>query len=625
MLSLFICALLVAGCTDVNGTDSEPTPQPAPQPADGDMIYDSRSAVALAPTGEWIDFDDVYPDAGQRNDAHAGIFYFVWQGAHGYDVGRNDGKIVPPTSTDEYSPYDISILERGISDPQAVNYGPGGAMHYWGKPYFDYYVGNDPWVIRKHAAMLTDAGIDVIFIDVTNGFAYVETVKTLCDTYLDIRKKGNPTPQISFITANAEAPRVVGELYSALYTKKDYLDLWYEWDGKPLMLAPDFNYGALDSYFTFRYAWFDSVGHGGWFGDGVGKWTWGDYYPQALANGEQMSVSAATHANTNHGRSYIANESRGGAQPASVTTQMSGAGTLFKKQFDRAIDQDPEFIFITGWNEWVAQRQINDVAGRYFLGKPMALNDTYFVDCYNHEFSRDIEPMEGGESGFGDNYYYYMVDYLRRYKGMKRIAPDAEYREIAIDGSFDDWAAVKTWYRDDEGDTAHRDHFGFGWRNRILKNLTGRNDILWSKMATDGENIYFYVQTAQNISPHTDPRWMQLLISVSGLDAPSWEGFHFIVGNARDSSTATLSSAQGGGWKWFAAGDVSYRVADRELEMAMPLSLLGITSPGNFTVDFKWVDNSIAGGDIMECMRDGDSAPEGRFRYRYIFGKASTP
>lgn len=50
----------------------------------------------------------------------------------------------------------------------------------------------------------------------------------------------------------------------------------------------------------------------------------------------------------------------------------------------------------------------------------------------------------------------------------------------------------------------------------------------------------------------------------------------------------------------------------------VPLSSLGIDG-GQFTVDFKWIDNAVSDGDIMECIKHGDSAPNGRFRYRYMF------
>ncbi len=41
--------------------------------------------------------------------------------------------------------------------------GPAHAMHHWGEPYLGYYVSNDEWVIRKHAQMLSDAGVDGCF------------------------------------------------------------------------------------------------------------------------------------------------------------------------------------------------------------------------------------------------------------------------------------------------------------------------------------------------------------------------------------------------------------------------------------------------------------------------------
>ena len=33
--------------------------------------------------------------------------------------------------------------------------------------------------------------------------------------------------------------------------------------------------------------------------------------------------------------------------------------------------------------------------GDYMLGKPLPAGGSYFVDQYNHEFSRDIEPLRG--------------------------------------------------------------------------------------------------------------------------------------------------------------------------------------------------------------------------------------
>ena len=94
----------------------------------------------------------------------------------------------------------------------------------------------------------------------------------------------------------------------------------------------------------------------------------------------------------------------------------SGEGLCFSEQAEQALEIDPEFLMITGWNEWSAMR-FTDTNSTMMCGKPIKPGDTYFVDDYNHEFSRDIEPLRGD---FGDNYYYQMADIIRRFKGVSQ-------------------------------------------------------------------------------------------------------------------------------------------------------------------------------------------------------------
>ena len=42
-------------------------------------------------------------------------------------------------------------------------------MHYWGEPLYGDYLSTDPWVIRRHAQLLSAAGIDTLIFDTTNG------------------------------------------------------------------------------------------------------------------------------------------------------------------------------------------------------------------------------------------------------------------------------------------------------------------------------------------------------------------------------------------------------------------------------------------------------------------------
>ena len=123
------------------------------------------------------------------------------------------------------------------------------------------------------------------------------------------------------------------------------------------------------------------------------------------------------------------------------------------EQWERALKEDPKFIFITGWNEWFAGRY-DEFAG---IRQPVM-----FVDEFDQEHSRDIEPMQGGH---GDNYYYQMVSYIRRYKGARPL-PAVTPAPIRIDGRFDDWAAVGPEFRDTIDDAMRRNHPGYGTQAR---------------------------------------------------------------------------------------------------------------------------------------------------------------
>src|SRR6202011_2802489 len=124
-----------------------------------------------------------------------------------------------------------------------------------------------------------------------------------------------------------------------------------------------------------------------WFGNGQNKWPWLDHTPQqfgwheAAVKPEEISVAVAQHPTSNIGRSY-----HDGAEP---NAPQSSKGAYFAEQWKRALAVDPELVFVTGWNEWIAQRFENP-GGISFMGKPLAKGDTFFVDEFNEEYSRDI-------------------------------------------------------------------------------------------------------------------------------------------------------------------------------------------------------------------------------------------
>lgn len=544
-----------------------------------------------------------------RRNRYAGIFYFVWHGAHGYDRHTEtvlpDEGVMPKSPSDTASPYDNSRLLA--ANPENPRWGPHLAWHYWGEPYFGYYLPDDEWIIRKHAQMLSDAGVDVIILDVTNAFIYMPQVTKLASVYRAMRKEGKSTPAFAFIV-NTDPAKTVQRLYDGIYSQGKFRDLWFYWKGKPLLLCPDeAATNETRAFFTIRRSWAWSKGQE-WFGDGKDKWTWVDHTPQAYGwheskdIPEQISVAIAEHPVYNIGRSF-----HDGKQPEQ---QRSGEGLYFAEQWKRALEVDPEFVFITSWNEWIAMR-FNGNGPKEFIGKPRKKGETFFVDLYNAEYSRDAEPVKGA---FGDNYYYQLVSNIRQFKGARALPVAKEEYAVTVDGSFADWQPVTPLFTDDAGDTFHRKHPGWG-RIKEYVNNTGRNDIVSAKVASNKEYISFYVSTA---APLTAPgaNWMQLYISIKDSRQPHWEGFQFMLGRSRQKGQFSMERCKGG-WSWERIGYIPYRMQENELELRIPKKMLNING-SIFTLDFKWADNVPADGDALHWLDKGDAAPNARFRYRYI-------
>ena len=69
--------------------------------------------------------------------------------------------------------------------------------------------------------MLTMAGVDVLFFDVTNASTYIPTVAKLCEISLSMRSQGIPTPYICFVT-HTKSNETVSELYMQIYSLKRF-------------------------------------------------------------------------------------------------------------------------------------------------------------------------------------------------------------------------------------------------------------------------------------------------------------------------------------------------------------------------------------------------------------------
>ena len=564
-----------------------------------------------------------YPEPRERK---VGMFYFIW---HDHKPGQ---PVIDHTRS-----YYEGGLEKVKEDSLKA---PMGYLQYWAEPYFGYYRSDDPWVLRKHAAMLTEAGVDFIFLDVTNTLTYPETYNMIFRVWSEMRAEGSRTPDVMFIT-NTKAAETVMKLYNDLYAPGRYRDLWFCYGGRPLILMPEADVPKLPEevreFFTIRYSWaYTKGGDGSWYGQNGGKncWPWADMYPQGPGldgegNLEQMIVMCGFWVNgsygTNAGRSYS-----GGRQPDNetpgdmgfgISETLSGEGRAFEEQAKYALDCDPPLMMITGWNEWTAGRwgswkdssfnpaKGQTIANSYKVVPGDGYNDYYFVDNFNGEFSRDLEPVKGL---YNDNYYCQLVDVVRRYKGADRVTPVYGCVKMEIDdGDPSEWDTVGPEYRDPAFDTVRRDWPGSGGDLHYV-NDSGRNDLVSMKVCADRQYLYFYCRCRDAVSTPAGDNWMNLFINSDCNFRNGWNGFDYIINRHQSGGNASIEVFVDNEWRFEQIGEAMLRVTGNVLELKVPRALVRVKN----TFDFKWADNSVDDGDIMKFYDRGDTAPDGRFCYR---------
>ncbi len=571
----------------------------------------AQGAVTAADT--WVATDALgrslptYEQVGPRKPDHfVALFYFLW-------LDQTWGRSMGPFDNTKIRAADPQAMRKPTTPP----WGPLRKPHHWGESIFGYYLSDDEAVIRKHGQMLSDAGVDTLIFDASNKRTYPHSYLTLLKVFDQMRRQGNATPQVAFLCSFGDPHTEVRKLYDELYAKHLYEKLWFQWHGKPLILAdPALVDTDLRDFFTFRKPQPDYF-NGPTQAD---MWGWLEVYPQHVftnSRGEKEEMTVGVAQNAVGGR--LGSMSEPGAMGRSFhdgKTDSSPRAELYglnvAQQWSRVLQEDPQIVFITGWNEWIAGR-FDEFKG--IRTPPM------FVDEFDLEHSRDIEPMNGGH---GDNYYYQMVDYIRRYKGVSPLPP-VTAAPIDVHASFAQWKSVAPEYHDTVGDPVQRNHPGFGAAGPYT-NDTGRNDITAAKVAYDDQNVYFYVRTQEKITPHTDANWMMLFISTASKSNPCWLGYDFIVNrlpHGRTEVSTIIEHNLDGTYRWKGAEKVEYRCQGNELQIAIPRAVLGINKLP-VTVDFKWADNIQQTGHWSDFTLNGDVAPNDRFNFRAKFGDPGT-
>lgn len=551
---------------------------------------------------------------GVKEDKIVALFYWSWHVSQDSGEPLNVQKVMdehPEAKNDFNSPV----------------WPTAPTVHFWNESVYGYYKTNDRWVLRKHAELLADAGVDVIFFDNTNGtFTFKDSYQYIFDVFEKALEDGVNVPKISFLLpfgSQEEAEIQLRMLYQDIFQRGKYQKLWFYFDGKPMVMCNrDFikkndavSY-AVKEFFTFR------APQSGYTASPKLQNQWGwlstykqtRYYKSGVSGVEQITVGVAVNHNyKTHQLSAMNGENIIGRTYTSkgIDTRENAVkyGANFAEQFEYAISVDPKVIFITGWNEWIA--------GRYeeWCGVKNA-----FPDEFNDEFSRDIEPSKGN---LRDNYYYQMVSYIRKFKGCEETPVYSEKKIIDLSGDISQWDGVKAVYTAYQNNTGDRDAKGYG--SYYYTDQSGRNDFTDAKVTSDNEYVYFYVRCSDNITPYTDKNWMNLYID-SDPDNTGWETFDYVIGKKpADKDQAYLQKFTGNGFEVIDVAAVSYKAEGNTLIIKAAKNDLGIKGK-DYKICFKWTDNVLdedgSGefkGEILDFYRTGDVAPGGRFKYVYTF------
>eukprot|EP01116_Phalansterium_solitarium_P024335 TRINITY_DN8897_c0_g1_i1.p1 TRINITY_DN8897_c0_g1~~TRINITY_DN8897_c0_g1_i1.p1 ORF type:complete len:585 (+),score=186.92 TRINITY_DN8897_c0_g1_i1:185-1939(+) len=296
--------------------------------------------------------------------------------------------------------------------------------------------------LTRHAKQLLAGGIDFIAIDSTNlptlsneaDVIQLRPIEVVFEEWAALRAQGINTPAIT-VWPCIPAGATLWQSYLELYNNETYSDLVYVDPGTnkkvifivdppgsstppdPAIIATiESNGGRNDITCVRMWAQMPLSAYAG------GEW--GFFTP--CFNGTDMTDNIVGLSAC--GQPVSVNSPIGTEVSASVSYQLQyssipfGApgklsGLTMKKMFQQVFAAQPNYVFISSFNEFVAQPQPNPYRSRVNTGFSMGLEwDSYrenlWVDTFGAEFSRDIEPTVE----YGDYYYELMASCLRVYK-----------------------------------------------------------------------------------------------------------------------------------------------------------------------------------------------------------------
>ena len=568
-----------------------------------------------------------YAEAGdvKKGTHEVGITYWNWSG------GRSLSTATPGKPSNVRIPSEIIAANPDAKDGYNHKAWDTNATYHWAEPIFGYTTNYDYFKFRRHAEMLAMAGVDAVFLDWTNGSnIFLDTTNLMFQAFSDAKASGVDVPKIcamdSWASDYKEREKQVKAIYLNYIKNEQYRDLWYTWDDKPLLFGSttreylsNKSFGAGDAESDrllneiFDNCTVRDMGSkvAGEYTDGANSWIWLQKYPQTAwdleEDGRPESVSIGIAIN----QSYVFENEKVGVFSDPYTRGRSyteafgedyreGAmneGYFFREQASRVLDLDPAMVMVGGWNEWIAARQ------SMYSGFENA-----FVDTFDDENSRDIEPSRGK---LRDDYYMLLIDFVRKYKGVRPARVAGEAKAIDIAGDLSQWDSVTPEYLN-IGGGYERDIYGMtnpatGERYHYVTKEVNR--IVSSKVSRDDANIYFLVKASKAIVEADG--FMHIYIDVDRNRATGWEGYDFAVNLG---GKGVLSSCTDGA-NFGKVADVTLSIQGEYMMVSVPRWIIG--EAGAVEFEFKIADSAKERENFLNVYEHGSVAPLGRMNYLY--------
>ena len=541
--------------------------------------------------------------ASLNEKKQVGLFFWLW-------IGQ-------PYATDIYDATRILALPDGLNilTGKDVPVSPNGQAHFWGEPIWQYYNSEDEWVIRKQIQMLTLAGIDFIYFDTTNALIYKNVFMKILSVINEYQEKGWNPPRVVFYT-HSRSIRTTESIYRELYEPGHFPTTWYRINGKPMIISytkveddiaeaksrGDNNYSPEPLPDEIRN--FFHILKPQWPGDPVFEngFPWVEWiYPQPLHT-NVMNVTVASHPSVPMSFSLtrgLVNWGRGWNPDLSKNVSEDvDKGTFFQRQWDHAIKTNPDMISIGGWNEWIAYKQLWD--GEYMM-----------CDAVNKEYSRDIEPMNGG---YQDAFYIQMIQNIRRYKGIGRQEQKKTGKKtVNIHGNISQWDNVYYSLKNIGCDDIGRNNQGAAptvhYEQQVPENI-----LQEIKVSDDEEYIYFYIRGNKPFAVESGNNVLNILIGTGEPGLRDWECYEYIIGRDYTDNMTDINRI-GKDFSVEATGNADFVSNNDVIQIRIQRKAVGLDKKDRFY--FKIASGVEVSSDIMSYYTSGSVMPMGRLSYMY--------